>query len=129
MVIYISLGKAQDCKNDIPRYASYEYMEVYNYTSEKYEKYRNAKEIKSYVTVSSKDKLITLKDNVNNYNKKFCIVDCFDTDSSVTYNCIDLDKSKKCYLKFSHTNDCYHMTVKYFMESVMYRMKRVKIEK
>ncbi len=127
MVLYINIGKAQDCKNDVSRSSSYEYMEVYNYTTEKYEKFRNAKTIQSYVTINSNEKMITLKDAINNYNKEFYINDCFVTDSSVVYNCLDIDKNKKCTITFSSSNDCYRMTVKYFMECIMYRMKRIKI--
>lgn len=127
MVIYINLGKTQDCKNDITRFTFYEYMEVYNYTTEKYEKYRNANQIRSYVVVSSSEKLITLTDYINNYHKIFYINDCFSLDSSVVYDCLDIQSNKNCYLTFNATKDCYHMTVKYFMETTMYRMKRVKI--
>lgn len=123
LVLYINLGKAQDCRSDIPRYSSYEYMEVYDYVTEKY---NSRFEIKTYVIISSKDRSIIIKDNLNDYDKKFYILDCFLNGETIIYNCLDLNTNKKCSLKFSYSNDYYIMTVKYLMEKLMYRTKRVK---
>lgn len=126
MILYISIANAQDCQYDVPRRASYECMEVYNYSTEKYEKFNNSDKIQTRVNINPKERLITLKDSINKYDKEFYINSCFVTDTSVVYNCLDIDKSKKCYLTFSNSKNCYILTVKYHRESVMFRMKLYK---
>ena len=114
------------CLEDVARTNSYEFMEIFNYSTEKYEKYTKSATTSVTITIQSEIRMIKFRDTKNNYSIDFAIQNCEMKDSILVYNCFDLKNKKECNLIFSATKMTYNMTVKYTGESIMYRLKSAK---
>jgi len=124
LIAFCDIGRAQDCLTDVPRIASYEHMEVYNWTTEQYEKYTKTKTVYIQVIIRPEKKTIVFEDTVNSFGCVFQIKDCMMTSKSMEYDCYDVKNKKDCKLLFTATPDMYVMTVKY--QGIMYRTKQYK---
>lgn len=115
---------SQNCLDDVPRYAQYDNMEIFNYSTQSYEQFSKNNEIHAMVIVESESRMITFKDDPKNYDQKFSIISCSTTDNEITYYCIDIKNKRKCEFKFSKDKS---LTVTYTCEPIVYRVKQLKI--
>jgi hypothetical protein len=107
--------------NDVPRYASYIYMEVYNSDTKKYEKYNKTDHVEVDVVIDTDVKLLTYKDAYNNTDKRYTILNCKMDDTDMIYECADVDNKRKCMFIFSSDKS---LTVVYACEPIVYRVKQ-----
>lgn len=125
MILWFNIAYGQ-CEEDIPRFCTYNKMEVFNSTTQQYEKYNRTDYTNLEVIIKSEDKIIKFKDEVNNYNKTFTIKSCSINAASMTYNCIDLDNERPCTLLFTGTDTTFELIVKYEMAPVIYKVSTLK---
>lgn len=126
MILYVNLGSAQNCIEDVTRLSTYNSMQVLNGKTGEFEKFNKTDKTALQVVIKTEDKIIHFTDKVNNYNKTFKILGCLMAENSLTYECIDLDNERKCSLVFSSTDNTYELTVIYTVNPIVYKVSRNK---
>lgn len=122
LILFYNSLIAQNCLYEGQKIATYNNMELWNYATSQFDQINKNNEINAAVIVDTDDKLITFNDL--NYKQNYFIISCSVTDSAITYKCVDIKNKRKCDFKFSKDKS---LTVTYFCEPVVYRVKQIKI--
>lgn len=120
LLILLTIFAKGQCMEDIARYATYSYMEVFNHDTQEYEKYRKVHEVQIMVIVDPQNKTISFTDSINQYFKEYEILDCQMGKTELVYKCKDISKKRNCEFIFSMDKS---LTVVYEERPIIYRVK------
>lgn len=121
IILVYNTAISQNCLDNGQKYAKYNNMELWNYTTHEFDQMSKINEINAIIIVDTDEKIITFNDN--KYEQKYFIVSCSVTDSAITYKCIDIKNKRKCDLRFEKDKS---LTFTYFCEPVIYKVNQIK---
>jgi hypothetical protein len=103
LLLLLCFKLSGQCMEDIPRYCLYSRMETLNFSTHSYQPFYREDSADIVILVQSKRRLITFKDDANEYLRLYQIDSCA-VGNEITYFCRDVKNSEHCSFAFDDGN-------------------------